>query len=174
MKFITTTASALAAAFAIAAPAAQAYTTNGHGVGFYDPADFGTGITGQLIQKLENHGIWVVDGSTLEGACDAEPGYKLYGYYSGSENYIAICPGLTTAEAVETITHEAVHAYQDYRAGLNNSELQAPANVRSLFAGLSESKQQAVLDYATEDQALETEAWFFESRPAEVLEAWTF
>ena len=121
---IKTTAIGLAALAAIAAPSANAYTTNQHGVGFYDSSDLAfSPVHAALVDRLEEHGIWVVDGSTMSTACESRPGYKLYGFYDARENYMVICPGLTTEEWLETLTHEAVHAFQDYRAGLYNDDL---------------------------------------------------
>ena len=172
---IKTTALGLATIAAIAAPSANAYTINQHGVGFFDSSDLTySPVHAALVDRLEANGIFVVDGSTLDGACKAKPGYKLYGFYSASRNFIAICPGLNEREWLETLTHEAVHAYQDYRAGLNNSRMDAPDNVQSIFNRLSDSKQDAVLDYAPDSQAIEAEAWYFETRPAAVLDAWSF
>ena len=122
------------AATAIGAPAAQAYYLNPHGVGFFGSEDLTyTPVHAALVDRLEANGIFVIDGSTLTGACEAKPGYKLYGFYNSDKNYIAICPGLTDQEWLETLTHEAVHAYQDYRAGLDNSRLGEANNVRSIF-----------------------------------------
>ena len=167
--------SALAAASAIAAPGAQAYYTNQHGVGFWGPEDLTDYPVHQaLVERLEAHGIWVIDGSTLEGSCEAKPGYKLYGYYTAADNYIVICPGLTAREFLETLTHEAVHAYQDYRTGLDNYTLGEASNVISIFNKLTDAKQNAVLDYDQGDQALEAEAWYFEDKPQAVLNAWSF
>lgn len=172
---IKTTALGLATLAAIAAPSASAYTINQHGVGFFDSSDLSySPVHAALVDRLNDHGVVVVDGSTLDGACDAEPGYKLYGFYSAARNFMAICPGLTDREWLETLTHEAVHAFQDYRVGLQNDRMGEADNVRSVFAKLPAGKQAAVLDYPAAHQALEAEAWFYETRPAAVLEAWSF
>ena len=172
---IKTTAIGLATLAAIAAPGANAYTTNQHGVGFYDSSDLAfSPVHAALIDRLEDNGVLVVDGSTLDGACDSKPGYKLYGFYSASRNFMAICPGLTTQEWLETLTHEAVHAFQDYRAGLQNDDMHVAPNVQSIFNALPLTKQDAVLDYPAAHQATEAEAWFYETRPHAVLEAWSF
>ena len=163
------------AAIAATATGAEAYTTNQHGVGFYGPEDLSAyPIHQQLAERLEANGIFIVDGSTLDGACEAEPGYKLYGFYSGSKNFIAICDGLNDKEWLETLTHEAVHAYQDYRTGLDNAQLGEATNVISIFNKLTDNKQEAVLDYDTDSQALEAEAWYYEDKPEAVLNAWSF
>ena len=71
---IKTTAIGLAAIAAITAPSANAYTTNQHGVGFYDSSDLAfSPVHAALVDRLESHGVFVVDGSTIDGACDAEP-----------------------------------------------------------------------------------------------------
>ena len=164
---------ALTAATAIAAPA-DAYTVNKHGVGIFEPKD-APGVYGQLIKKLADKGVFVVAADTYDGYCEqAKPGFKRFGWYDSNTNLIGICSGLTGAEAQETLAHEAVHAYQDYRAGLNNSQYIEHRNVVGLFQGLSPDLKQAVLAYDVEDQRLEAEAWFFQSRPKAVLEAWTF
>ena len=163
------------AAIAATATGAEAYTTNQHGVGFYGPEDLNAyPVHQQLVERLEANGIFVVDGETLKGACDAEPGYKLYGFYTAEDNFIAICPGLNDGEWLETLTHEAVHAYQDLRAGLDNAQMGEANNVISIFNKLTDRKQNAVLDYDTDSQALEAEAWYFEDKPEAVLDAWTF
>ena len=152
---------------------AQAYEVH-DGIGFYTPDDF-TGAHAEIVEGLNELEIPVVDGSTIEGACEAEPGFILYGFYHPGENFMVLCSdGLTQNEIESTLVHEAVHAYQDYRAGIHNGELSVP-DMRSLFTQLPREFQENILHtYDESDWAVETEAWFFQDKPEAVAEAFRF
>lgn len=169
-KLVLTT---LATTATIIGGGAQAYEVH-DGIGYYTPDDF-TGPHAEIVDSLYDLEVPVVDGSTVEGVCEADPGYILYGFYVPSENVMVLCKdGLTQNEIEETLVHEAVHVYQDYRAGLHNSELEVP-DVRSLFEQLPQGYQQNILHtYDQEDWELETEAWFFQDKPEAVAEAFRF
>ena len=165
--------STLSTVATIAGGTAGAYEVH-DGIGFYTPDDF-SGAHAEIVHQLDRLEIPVVDGSTVKGACDADPGMILYGFYVPSENVMVLCKdGLTRKDIEETLTHEAVHVIQDGRAGINNSELSV-GDVRPLFRRLSDEYQQNILEsYDQEDWALETEAWYFQDKPEAVAEAFKF
>ena len=169
-KLLLTT---LATTATIIGGGAQAYEVH-DGIGFYTPDDF-SGAHAEIVEGLDELGVPVVDGSTIKGACEAEPGYILYGFYVPSDNFMVLCrDGLSQNEIEETLTHEAVHAFQDYRAGIENDQLEVP-DVRSLFEALPQGYQQNILNtYDKADWELETEAWHFQDKPEAVAEAFQF
>lgn len=163
----------LATTATVVGGSASAYEVH-KGIGFYTPDDF-TGAHADIVRSLNKMEIPVVDGSTVDGACEADPGMILYGFYLPGENIMVLCKeGLTWNDIEETLTHEAVHVIQDARAGINNSELSV-GDVRPLFRLLPERYQENILQsYDQEDWAIETEAWYFQDKPEAVAEAFRF
>ena len=165
--------STLSTVATIAGGTAGAYEVH-KGVGFYTPEDF-TGAHSQIVKSLYELEVPVVDGSTVDGACEADPGMILYGFYIPSENVMVLCKdGLSQKDIEETLVHEAVHVIQDARAGINNDSMYV-GDVRPLFRQLSDSYQQNILqNYDQKDWELETEAWFFQDKPEAVADAFRF
>ncbi len=154
-------------------PSAQAaYETDG--VRILEASDF-SGAHSTIVDGLEKLGVPVVDGASWEGSCEAEEGYTLYGWYHPEHNIMVLCTeGMTRKDIEETLTHEAVHAIQDARAGINNSEMDYP-NVQPLFEALSPEYQHNILNsYDQEDWEIETEAWYFQDKPEVVADVFTF
>ena len=170
MKNFTKIALTALAALATIAPTAQAKTTI-DGITFYEPSDF-RGAYAQVAQKLDEMQIPIVDGRETN-LCESDtPGAQVMGWYTGDQNFMVLCYG-SQADINETLTHEAVHAMQDCRTGLNNSDLGELGGIRAkvLDAALSNDKKALINKYyEVADHQLEKEAFFYESNPAATLE----
>ena len=182
----TLTLAGLTALATVAGSAAQAgYMYEGYHL--MDGSDF-TGneaIATQLIEGLTEMGIPVLDGGKekLE-ICEerTEEGYGTLGFYVPSHNVMAICTQNTGYgdQALETLTHETVHAIQDARDGLDNDTLGEGTTpyLMNLASGLGQRTYKFITEaYDQDDWAVEVEAWYFESQPevvAEELTRWAF
>ena len=155
------------AALSTVAPVEAA--VNHNGVTFHEPSDF-SGHYSVLVRQLYQVGVAVVDGRGTNGCPDG-----VAGWYSGEDNLMVICGG-SHAFRAETLTHEAVHVVQDCRAGLGNSQLNGPSPkfFRQLAGDLAQSKVDLIVNQYDESKwKVETEAFYFETRPQLVRAAMT-
>ena len=155
------TIAALAAASTVA-PAAAQFTHNGNV--FYEASDF-SGAHAAIVEQLWEVGIPVVDGRNTD-LCPTE---RVLGWYTGEGNFMVICHGDAELRA-ETLTHEAVHAVQDCRAGLDNAKLEDPTkeDVQWWAEQIPNKTAMIVNNYPERAWFIEAEAFFYETRPAAV------
>lgn len=165
MKTFTKVTLTAFAALAALAPAANAQFQDEHGNTFYEPTDF-HGAHQTLVERLYQVGVPVVDGRGTN-LCANE---NVLGWYTGEENFMVICYGDYTLRA-ETLAHEAMHVVQDCRAGLSNNYLRISGSqwIRNRVAnGLGHKANIIINRYDEEDWDIEAEAFYFETRPAQV------
>ena len=163
---------ALTTAATVIGTAGQAAVTH-NGTRFYTPDDF-TGHHATIVEKLYQMDVPVIDGRGTE-ACESRKGGVLMGWYTSQNDYMVLCYG-NQNDINETLTHEAVHVVQDCRDGLNNGGLVGPNNkfYRELASNISEHKAETITNlYPTNKWVIETEAFYFEDKPALVSNALT-
>ena len=161
---------ALTTAATVIGAAGQAAVTH-NGTRFYTPDDF-TGHHATIVQKLYDMDVPDIDGRGTK-ACESSGEGVVMGWYTGQKDFMVLCYG-TRRDINETLTHEAVHVVQDCRDGLNNSGLVGPNKTfyRELASNLSENKAKNITKLYSRDQwVLETEAFYFEDKPALVSNA---
>ena len=166
MKNFTKLALTALTTLATLAPTANAKFQDQHGNTFYDRNDF-TGAHAAIVDRLYEIGIPVVDGRGTN-LCKNE---NVLGWYTGEKNFMVICYGDYNLRA-ETLTHEAVHAVQDCRTGLETNSLDNPTNddVRYWARNMGTKADLIVNNYDQEDWAIEAEAFFYETRPSAVAD----
>ncbi|MCP4974053.1 MAG: hypothetical protein GY914_10350 [Prochlorococcus sp.] len=107
-------------ALLVASPVSAAWT-NQNGVKILESQDFP--LTHRpLFNALAAVNINVVDGYDWE-QCAVGDQYYTAGFYVPAHNFIVLCTNSPAPDILSTFTHEAVHAVQDCRAGLDNSIL---------------------------------------------------
>ena len=158
---------ALAAGLLLALPVSAAWE-NKHGVRFLEPSDFPRSHQ-PLVAALNYSGIATVDGGNFK-ACEIKGDTYLAGYYLPEENGLIICTNTPDkGDIPNTLTHEAVHAVQDCRAGLQNGELRPAISqeIRSTFP--QDLAEHIAKEYPEERWAAEAEAFYFADHPDVVL-----
>ena len=102
-----------------------------------------------------------------------EPG--LCGSYNFVTNTLTVCDGMTESLTEETIAHELIHAAQDARDGIDNNTIVPllTQQQRDTLANTGRGRYvMSVLEKYPQDkltQAVEFEAWYFESTLADIL-----
>ena len=102
-----------------------------------------------------------------------EPG--LCGSYNFVTNSLTVCDGMTESLTEETIAHELIHAVQDARDGIDNNTIVPllTQQQRDTLANTGRGRYVlSVLEQYPQDQltqAVEFEAWYFESTLADIL-----
>ena len=155
------------------------------GIHFMDGSDFGAQnqvLATDMINSLLEMEIPVLDGGKNGfKVCQPEGDSYTLGYYVPSDNYVVICTNVADKNMqFETLTHEVVHVIQDARTGINNDDLVGPsrAHHKQLVDNLAGHKIDTIVNlYDEEDWVVETEAFFFEDKPAvvaEELRRWAF
>ena len=152
-------------ATAIASPATAAWT-NQNGVTILDAQDFP--LTHRpLYNALDAVNVPVIDGFDWD---QCEPGERYYtaGFYVPAHNFIVLCTNTEAPDILGTFTHEAVHAVQDCRAGLEN-ELMYHGVQDHMVDALGGDELDLIRTAYPKDQWLdEVEARYFEQDPQAV------
>ena len=154
------------AATVIASPVSAAFT-NQHGVRFFESNDFP--LTHQpLFNALEEKGIYTIDGFDWE-LCQ-ETGANTYyaGFYSPSRNIIVLCTNSPNEDVLNTFTHEAVHAVQDCRAGLDNDDMLHGTQSHMISSLPQDELELIQTNYPRNQWHDEVEARYFADSPAAV------
>lgn len=152
-------------ATAIASPVSAAFT-NKHGVRVFERDDFP--LTHQpLFNALEEKGVYTVDGFDWE-QCEVTGQTFLAGFYIPARNLIVLCTNSPNKNVLNTFTHEAVHAVQDCRAGLDNDEL-AHGTQNHMISALPQTELELIqANYLRNQWHDEVEARYFADSPAAV------
>ena len=155
------------------------------GIHFMDGSDFGyenQALATDMIDSLMEMGVPVIDGGKNNlPVCQPKGDSYTLGYYVPSQNFVVICTNVSDTDMqFETLTHEAVHVIQDARTGIDNDDLIGPpiAHHKLLVDNLDGRKINTIVDlYDESDWVVETEAFYFEDKPAvvaEELRRWAF
>ncbi len=149
----------------IATPATSAWI-NDNGVRIYDIDDVPP--THQpLFNSLAKSGVPVVDGFDWD-QCEVNAESYTAGFYIPRFNVIVLCSNSPAPDLLSTLTHEAVHAVQDCRAGQDNSAM-VHAATQYMIDGLPQSELDIITDYYPNEEHLdEVEARFLEPYPDHV------
>lgn len=147
-----------------------------------DPIQFFTGselvragADPELVATVAAANVPVIKGDETFAFCNRD-GFITRAGYNTAINAIIICLNHSTqATIAESFTHEALHLAQDCQAGLHNEQLMAgtPLQVRNIWDhGLTEAQRENIKrSYLPDDWDLETEAFFFQTRPDVVQSA---
>ena len=147
-----------------------------------DPIEFFTGselvrlgASPELVATVAATNVPVIKGDETFAFCSRE-GYITRAGYNTVINAIIICLNHSTPHTIaESFTHEALHLAQDCKAGLHNEILstQSPIVVRNIWDhGLTELQRENIKrSYEPSDWDIETEAFFYQDKPAVVQDA---
>ena len=165
-NFKAFTLAALTAATTLAPAAQAAYTVDG--IKYHDAGDF-KGQYAKVMDTLDELGVPVVDGRGDARFCEEpdEDGKITLGWYTGQHNFVVICYGDDALRA-ETLAHEAVHVFQDCRAGFDNATVGDPDDylLNKIADNLPEHKANLIVNlYDEEDWKIEAEAFLLEDHP---------
>ena len=141
----------------------HAARVNKYGVRLLDVEDFPARYQ-RLATALATAGIDVVDGHNWE-ACKPTETTITKGFYAPAENFIVLCTNNQLPDIMTTFVHEAVHAVQDCRAGLDNPILLNDAQsfmLKALKPGELEWIRQAYPEHQWMD---EVEARYLDQYP---------
>ena len=128
------------------------------------------GASPELVATVAAVNIPVIKGDETFAFCDRE-GYITRAGYNTVINAIIICLNHSTPDTIaESFTHEALHLAQDCKAGLHNDILstQSAVTVRNIWDyGLTEMQRENIKrSYDPSDWDIETEAFFYQDKPA--------
>ena len=147
---------------------ADAAWVNQHGVTILEGSDFPISHR-PLFNALQDAGIGVVDAGDWE-YCEPTESKYVAGFYSPSRNFIGLCTNSDAPDLLNTFTHEAVHAVQDCRSGLNNPQMGAVVK-QHYIDSLPKSEIEIITTLYPEDQwDDEVEARYFADSPKAVTE----
>ena len=123
-----------------------------------------------LAQAINDAGVTIYDGRNTK-ECRANEEGRLMGYYQGHANYMVLCTNNgTMAEMLKTLTHEAVHMFQDcHTGGINSNGVQPTGEWKKLISRLSDKHVNEIQAFYPEHKwGHEVEARAFENSPNQV------
>ena len=143
---------------------ADAVFVNQHGVTFMESQDIPLSHRG-LFNSLRAVNVYTVDGFDWD-QCKVNGDTYNAGFYNTDKNFIVLCTNGPNAQVWNTFTHEAVHAVQDCRDGINTPLLVAHVKSQYFYSIGPRGLNYIMEKYPKDQWDAEIEARHFADHPA--------